>query len=67
MVLNPGRGTQVKGIDIDLPTWLKAIVAKVENPDPYLVTAMIQNQDDGNNSIFNFPSESEQANKFRST
>ena len=28
MVLNLGRGAWVKGIDIDLPTWLKALAAK---------------------------------------
>ena len=32
MVLNLGRGTWVKRIDIDLPTWLKIAVARVENP-----------------------------------
>ena len=41
IVLNPGRGSWVKGIDIELPTWLKVVAAKVKNPNPYLVTAII--------------------------
>ena len=40
------------------------MVAKVENPNLYSVTTMIQNWDNRNNSAFDFLSESEQVNKF---
>ena len=43
IVLNPGKGTWIKEIDTDLPTWLKVAAARVKNLNLGLVTAMIQN------------------------
>ena len=67
IVLNPGRGTQVKEIDTDLLTQLKVATVGIENPTPDLVTKLIQNQNNENNSMFNFAIESKQATQFQST
>ena len=63
-VPNLGRGTQIKGIDKDLLAWLKVAAIGVENPNLGSVTELMQNWNDGNNSMFNFTAESKQATQF---
>ena len=65
-VINPGKGTWIKGIN-ELPNWLIEIAERFTEPEPDSVAEIIQKWNDSNNNIFPFGSSSKEVFMFQGT